>query len=165
MLWLALGAWAGARDRFVLLPLDNRPCNVLFVRQLAGIAQAEVMTPPDHWLGSWLNAGQCERFPEWLELQARPGDRLIVCSDMLCYGGLVASRSIDTPLELALRRLEVLSSLHRKGLRLAVLSTIPRLYLRTSEGQAPYEAALAGWVAQVEPGDSGLVGVFEVWLC
>ncbi len=164
LLWLALLAPAGARDRFLLLPLDNRPCNVLFVRQLAGIAQAEVVTPPDHWLGSWLNAGQSDRFAAWLLQQARSGDRLIVSSDMLCYGGLVASRNASTPVEQALQRLTVLSELHSRDLHLTVLSTIPRLYLRTSEGQAPYESALAEWAARAQAGDQGPPGVPEPWV-
>lgn len=130
--------------------MDNRPCNVLFVRQLAGIAQAEVVTPPDHWLGSWLNPGQCDRFGGWLREQARPGDRLIVSSDMLCYGGLVASRNAAVPESEALDRLEVLSDLRERGFHLEVLSTIPRLYLRTSEGQAPFETALATWAAKAD---------------
>ncbi|MBN9415646.1 hypothetical protein ABS71_10940 [bacterium SCN 62-11] len=138
------------RDRFLLLPLDNRPCNVLFVRQLAGIARAEVVSPPDHWLGSWLNPGQCERFAPWLKEQARPGDRVLVSSDMLCYGGLVASRNAGTPEELALSRLSVLAELHERGYHLEVLSTVPRLYLRTSEGQAPFETALATWAAKAD---------------
>ena len=164
MLWLVLMAPARARDRFLLLPLDNRPCNVLFARQLAGIAGAEVVTPPNHWLGSWLNAGQSDRFAPWLLQQARSGDRLIISSDMLCYGGLVASRNASTPIEEALRRLTVLSELHTRGLKLSVLSTIPRLYLRTSEGQAPYERALAEWAAHAEPGGQGPASVPDPWV-
>ncbi|MBT9588516.1 DUF4127 family protein [bacterium] len=147
---LLLTGLAVARDRFVLLPLDNRPCNVLFVRQLAGIAMAEVVTPPNHWLGSWLNPGKCEQFVGWLETTAQAGDTLIVSSDMLCYGGLVASRMASTPEQSALDRLECLKRLHQRGLRVEVLSTIPRLYLRTSEGQAPFETDLADWAARAD---------------
>ena len=164
LLWLLLGGPALARDRFVLLPLDNRPCNVLFVRQLAGIAMAEVVTPPNHWLGSWLNAGQCEQFGPWLQATAQPGDTVLVSSDMLCYGGLVASRTTSTSLPLALARLESLRELHRRGLRVEVLATIPRLYLRTSEGQAPYEKALAEWAAHNQLDSPPPVGVPQAWL-
>jgi hypothetical protein len=150
MLWLALAEISLAGERFVLLPLDNRPCNVLFVRQLAGIAMAEVITPPSHWLGSWLNAGNCSQFGDWLQAAARPGDTVIVSSDMLCYGGLVASRSAATPTDVAVARLEALRPLHRRGLRVEVLATIPRLYLRTSEGQAPFESALADWATRAD---------------
>lgn len=152
LLWfcLLLTLPAFARDRFLLLPLDNRPCNVLFVRQLAGIAQAEVVTPPDHWLGSWLNPGQCDRFAPWLSQTARAGDHLLISSDMLCYGGLVASRNAETSEQQALDRLSTLNDLHERGFHLEVLSTIPRLYLRTSEGQAPYETALATWAAKAD---------------
>lgn len=166
---LAIGLCATAsskpiRDRFLLLPLDNRPCNVLFVRQLAGIAQAEVVTPPDHWLGSWLNPGQCDRFPGWLREQAQPGDHLLLSSDMLCYGGLVASRNAAVAEAEALQRLAVLAELHQSGFRLEVLSTIPRLYLRTSEGQAPFETALATWAAKADRSSPPPPGVPPRWV-
>lgn len=156
--WL-LGMWltwtaaaAPEKTRFLLLPLDNRPCNVLFVRQLARIAGADVVVPPNHWLGSWLNPGNCLRLGEWLLANCRPGDTVIVSSDMLCYGGLVASRNASTSETEALQRLEVLDRLRQKrpDIHLEVLATVPRLYLRTSDPQAPYEAALAGWAAQVD---------------
>lgn len=152
------------RERFLLLPLDNRPCNVLFVRQLAGIAQAEVVTPPDHWLGSWLNPGQCDRFAAWLREQAQPGDLLLLSSDMLCYGGLVASRNAAVSETEALGRLGVLSELHQRGFHLEVLSTIPRLYLRTSEGQAPFETALATWAAKADRSSAPPAGVPARWV-
>ncbi|MBX3167991.1 MAG: DUF4127 family protein [Candidatus Eremiobacteraeota bacterium] len=153
-----------ARERFLLLPLDNRPCNVLFVRQLAGIAQAEIVTPPGHWLGSWLNPGQCDRFAGWLREQARRGDHLIISSDMLCYGGLVASRNAAVTETEALERLGVLAELQQRGFHLEVLSTIPRLYLRTSEGQAPFETALATWAAKADRSSPPPAGVPARWV-
>lgn len=151
-LTLTLPLWG--EPRFVLLPLDNRPCNVLFVRQIARIAQAQVITPPDHWLGSWLNPGQCERFADWLQEKPKAGDTLLISSDMLCYGGLVASRNATTSQAVALERLQVLEALHQRGFHIQVLAIIPRLYLRTSEGQAPYETALANWAARADSADS-----------
>lgn len=164
LLWLLAIAPVCARERFLLLPLDNRPCNVLFVRQLAGVAQVEVISPPDHWLGSWLNPGQCDRFADWLREQSHPGDSLVVSSDMLCYGGLVASRNAATPATKALDRLQVLRELHQRGLHLEVLSTIPRLYLRTSEGQAPFETRLATWAAQSDRSSPPPEGVPAAWV-
>ena len=54
----------------------------------------------------------------------------------------------------ALERLKVLEALHQRGLQVQVLAIIPRLYLRTSEGQAPYETALANWAAKADSPDS-----------
>lgn len=164
LLWLWVTLSACARERFLLLPLDNRPCNVLFVRQLGDIAQVEVVSPPNHWLGSWLNPGQCDRFAQWLREQPRSGDSLLISSDMLCYGGLVASRNASTPVSRALERLQVLRELHQRGLHLEVLSTIPRLYLRTSEGQAPFETILANWASKADRTSPFPEGVPSAWV-
>lgn len=148
LLWLP--AAAQRPHRFVVVPLDNRPANVLFVRQIARIAGAQVVTPPDHWLGSWLNAGNGERALAWAAETAQPGDTVIVSSDMLCYGGLVGSRNATVSQEQALARLTLLDRLRPRGGQLQLLATVPRLYLRTSEGQAPYETALATWAAHTD---------------
>jgi hypothetical protein len=142
ILWLILTSWVLARPKFGLLPLDDRPCNLLFVRQLARMVQVDVHTPPHHWLGTYLQPGQCERFEDWLLGSFSGNDQLIISSDMLCYGGLVASRSAATSLADARGRLEVLRRLP-STLNVQVLATLPRLALRTSEEQAPYEWALA----------------------
>jgi hypothetical protein len=152
LIWvlLCLPAVAQQPHRFVVVPLDNRPANVLFVRQIARIAGAQVLTPPDHWLGSWLNPGNGERATQWAGDTAQPGDTVIVSSDMLCYGGLVGSRNAAVSEQQALARLALLDRLKPRGGQLQVLATVPRLYLRTSEGQAPYETPLATWAAHID---------------
>ena len=153
-IWLTLTVSALAVPRFGLLPLDDRPCNLLFVRQLGRIAQVDIHTPPHHWLGNYLEPGKCERFEDWLVGSFATGDNLIVSSDMLCYGGLVASRNASTTLEQAQQRMESLRRLPRE-VHLQVLATLPRLALRTSEGQAPYEWAIS---------QGNLEGVPEQWI-
>jgi hypothetical protein len=146
LLWFLLLASAQARPRFVLLPLDNRPCNLLFVRQIGRIAQSEVVTPPVHLLGNYLEPGQPEALAEWLKHQLRPGDQLLLSSDMLCFGGLVASRQAATSLEQARQRLKLLEEL--RPYHVEVLATLPRLSLRTSDEQAPFERALHDWATR-----------------
>lgn len=143
-------AWAAPPPRFVLLPLDNRPCNLLFVRQVARQADAQVVAPPDHELGSFLNPGSCQRFPGWLEENLQAGDTAVVSSDMLCFGGLVGSRNALTTEKEALERLDVLRKVHAAGARLEVLATVPRLSLRTSDGEAPYETKLKNWAGDLD---------------
>jgi len=144
VLWLSLPGLA--RPRFVLLPLDDRPCNLLFVRQIGRIAQAEVIAPPKNLLGSFLQPGQPEELIDWLRHTVQPDDQLLICSDMLCYGGLVASRQASTPCQVALDRLQSLRQL--QAAHVQVLATLPRLSLRTSDQQAPYERTLHDWAAR-----------------
>ena len=142
----------------MLLPLDNRPCNLLFVRQLARQADAEVVAPPDHELGSFLNPGSCQRFPGWLEENLRAADNAVISSDMLCFGGLVGSRNALTTEAEALHRLEELRKVHGAKARLEVLATVPRLSLRTSEGEAHYERKLAAWAGDLDEGPATSAG-------
>jgi len=94
-----------------VLPLDDRPCNLLFPAQLARIGGWEVLLPPRELLGWFTRPGDCRGTSEWL--RACPADRFIVSLDMLCYGGLVAGRTSDVPREVATARLAVLRHLRR----------------------------------------------------
>lgn len=142
---LALPALAApqAPPTALLIPLDDRPSTLLFPQQIARIGGGLLRVPPRHLLGRAYTPGQPERLAEWM-LQHRDVERAIVSTDMLCYGGLIASRTSATPAEEALRRLQVLDGLGRP---VVAFATIPRLSLRTSDAQAPYERALHDWAA------------------
>lgn len=128
-----------AEPSVTLVPLDDRPCNLLFVHQLGRIGGARVESPPRYLL----HPGQPERVALWLA--GRKADFTLVSVDMLCYGGLVEARQAGTSLETARRRLRALDG--RSGPTTA-LAILPRLSLRTSEREAPYERALARWATR-----------------
>ncbi|MDQ3812405.1 MAG: DUF4127 family protein, partial [Armatimonadota bacterium] len=90
-----------------LIPLDNRPCNVRFPRQIAAIGGSELLTPPDAILGYFSTPGRPEELIHWLH-NVPPVEALLVSIDMLAYGGLVASRRPLVSQETALARLQVL---------------------------------------------------------
>ncbi|MDH4179318.1 MAG: DUF4127 family protein [Armatimonadota bacterium] len=110
-----------------MVPLDDRPCNRLFPVQLAPAAGWEVRLPPRESLGWFTEPGDCDAIADWLRKSA--SGRLVVSLDMLCYGGLVASRSPAAQLDLAMRRLDALRSLRRDRPDLAIyaFSLITRL--------------------------------------
>lgn len=145
----AWGAPAPPVPRAVFVPLDDRPSTLLFVRQIARIGGGWLRVPPRPWLGRGLTPGQPEPILAWLDGNVDRGcDTAILSADMLAYGGLVASRNAATPLDTALGRLDVLERLRRPGLRVEVFTIIPRLALRTSARQAPYEGRLAVWATK-----------------
>lgn len=133
--------WADGNE-IRLLPLDDRPCNLLFPEQIARIAGGRVVTPPRKLLGNYLMPGDREALALWLADSPGP---FLICSDMLCYGGLVASREAATSRVEALERLELLRRLPEPPV---VLATLPRLSLRTSDRQAPYEERLKAWATR-----------------
>jgi len=83
--------------------------------------------PPRDVLGRFTEPGDCEAIVQWLQEQET--DRLVVSLDMLCFGGLVASRTPDTERERALARLEALRTLRasRPDLTIFAFSVIMRL--------------------------------------
>lgn len=110
-----------------LVPLDDRPCNRLFPQQLAVISGWRLDLPPRDLLGWFTRPGKCDAIADWLlSCQA---ERLIVSLDMLCFGGLVASRRAAAGLEEAMRRLEALREVRRRraGVRLFASSNLMRL--------------------------------------
>lgn len=84
-----------------LVPLDDRPCCLVFPQRIAALAGAQVHVPPREWLGRFQEPGQVERLLDWLEQQPEPW---LVSLDMVIFGGLVASRRPDLSLEQALHR-------------------------------------------------------------
>jgi len=125
----------------LLLPLDDRPCNRLFPARLARIAGLTLISPPRELLGSFTTPGQPEALIEWMLGKARAAQAAIVSIDMLCYGGLIASRTPEVPLELACRRLESLRALKKSfpHLPLYAASVIMRLSITAdSPERLPY---------------------------
>jgi len=68
--------------------------------------------PPRENLGWYTQPGGCDAIADWLA-HCR-ADRFVVSADMLCYGGLVASRTPAVEVGLALRRLDSLRGLRRR---------------------------------------------------
>ncbi|MFA7484074.1 MAG: DUF4127 family protein [Vulcanimicrobiota bacterium] len=133
-----------------LVPLDDRPANLLFVEQIARIGNPteRLQAPPRSMLGRLYRPGQSDQVISWVKERIQPGDILFVSADMWLYGGLVASRTaaIDEPT--VLTRLRALEEIGGNGVRVHALATIPRLSLRTSDLQAPHETTLSKWAAR-----------------
>lgn len=129
--------------KIALLPLDDRPVNYDYPRQLAAIAGVEVLLPPREWLGNpWRNA-QHENLVEWLQRTGAAAEAVIVAVDTLVYGGLIPSRSMPVSFELAAQKLEVLSQLKaaNPGCPIYASSVIQRVSrANSSEEEKPYWA-------------------------
>ena len=80
--------------RIALLPLDERPVNITLPRQIAAIGGAELLLPPRRMLPDLRQPGRTDDLGAWLEAVAGEVDAVVVSIDMLCYGGLIAGRTI-----------------------------------------------------------------------
>lgn len=97
---LAVGFACGAPQRafadapaIAFVPLDDRPVTYQLPVMLGAIAGQSVRTPPRESIGTYLRPGDTQAIADWLHGDATHGvSALVASSDMVAYGGLVASR-------------------------------------------------------------------------
>jgi len=95
-------------------PLDDRPVTRQLPQMLGRIAGVRVAEPPRALLGNYLTFGKPDAIIAWLNSGvARRADAVVVSTDMLAYGGLVASRVPGVPYSDAYFRLQELRTLRR----------------------------------------------------
>lgn len=135
------------------IPLDDRPVNVEALPQLAAIAGLRVLTPPRALLGRFRKPGCPDALIDWLSTHLPIATGLLLSIDMLCYGGLVASRTPAVSQHQALARLTALESLLRHR-RVPAFATSVLLRQSTTVSD---EASLHRWRRLFElmalPGD------------
>jgi hypothetical protein len=141
-------AKTSAKTRVVIVPLDDRPATTQFAEMIGHIGNAEVVLPPRRLLGTFITAGDSEKISKWLlEYDFSNVDAVILSVDMLAYGGFMTSRLSQTPLDTALRRLEVIKQLKRKNPRLPVyaFNVVRRVALSAFAANRPFREKIARW--------------------
>ena len=114
-------------SRIALVPLDDRPGGLQEAQLIGAVADAEVIGPPRYRLGRFTSEGDADGIAEWLDsLDLTRVDAVIVSTDMLAYGGEIASRRPAPSQEKALRRIEALGRLkaRRKEVQVYTFSTL-----------------------------------------
>ena len=113
----------------VFVPIDDRPATAQFPQILGRIAGVQLLEPPAHALGNYLDPGDPGAILGWLAAPQPDGQEYVVSNDMIDYGGLVASRIPAVDLATARARLEALGSVRRRHSLAAftVFGTVMRL--------------------------------------
>lgn len=134
------------------MPLDDRPVTLQLPKMLGAIAGVHVATPPRPLLGNYLTPGDPAALLRWLEDEA-PSDAAayIVSTDMVDFGGLVASRAPGTPPYVAETRLRELAAFREQHSQaaFALFGTVMRL----APTGVPALGAAANFFAAGEPVD------------
>lgn len=100
--------------RTILIPLDERPCNVFFPQMIADTQESiTLITPPAEMLGNKKEPADTVLLCEFLEELAKTCDNMIVSIDMLLYGGLIPSRLHHLKEEEVISRLDILQRIKR----------------------------------------------------
>ncbi|GGA91986.1 DUF4127 family protein [Ornithinibacillus halotolerans] len=134
--------------KLVLVPLDDRPANVYFPQQVGNSAGIQVITPPKEIIGYFNTPGNSEEIVEWVLNNAEDADGFVLSSSMLAYGGLIASRTGEKPLDDALEGIEVIKELQERypNKPIYVYDTIQRLAISAlSEESLIYYNQIREW--------------------
>lgn len=142
---LCLAAALSRAEKVILIPLDSRPAVGQFAQLIARMASIQVIIPPSEMLGKFTVPGKPDQILNWLEQQPLSDvSAVIVSTDMVGYGGLIASRVSDTPAQLALERLNRLASFKRRhpNIRIYGMSAIMRLFPTSTKASASWRVPL-----------------------
>ncbi|PLR78688.1 hypothetical protein CU633_03805 [Bacillus sp. V3-13] len=132
----------------VLVPLDDRPANTYFPRQVGKSAGIEVVIPPKEMIGSFTSPGNGQRIGQWLLEHGKEADGFVISTSMLAYGGLVASRTGTKSLEDATADIQVIKKLKEMYPEkpVYVFDTIQRLAVTAiSEEYLKYYSQISEW--------------------
>ena len=121
--------------KVALIPLDDRPCCLDFPKKLGSIADVEVKSPPKEIIGKYLTPGSPQKLSEWIKNVSNDVDAAVVSSDMLAFGGLVASRELKISKEQAENNLKILREIREAApqLKIYLFSIIMRLSVTVTE--------------------------------
>lgn len=120
-----------------LIPLDSRPCNTAWVKDLGLIGNANVIMYPREKCGNLHRGAVLDDMIEWLKNNASKMDYLIISSDGLSFGGLIQARLAQIDLEETLKKLEVLKELKNTypHLKMYMFDTVMRTSITSSDAE------------------------------
>ena len=104
VLFLLLTTLAEASGRILFVPLDDRPVCLDYTVDTFRAAGWDIQTPPRDLIASFDHNGDPEKVYDWLESKAPGSSAIVVSSDSMIYGGLVASRTHKLSDELLMER-------------------------------------------------------------
>lgn len=131
------------------VPLDDRPVTAQLPEMLGRIAGVRIELPPDRFLGRYLQHGDPDAIGRWLVRRSRDpaGASIVVSTDMLAYGGLIASRVPGPSYADVDFRLRVLDAVRRNRPKawIAAFGTVMRLAPTGVPANSGFFAAFPAW--------------------
>jgi hypothetical protein len=112
------------------VPLDDRPVTLQLPKMLGAIAGVRVETPPRPLLGHYLDPGDPQALARWLRDESpRDASAFILSTDMIDFGGLIASRAPGAQAYVAETRLRDLAAFRaqRPHATFSLFGTVMRL--------------------------------------
>lgn len=98
-------------SRIIIVPLDERPCNYNYPRQLGEMTIHEVVLPPHKLMGYKKRSADIENLQNWILGEASNASAIIISFDMIMYGGIIPSRLHNENIETLKNRLAILNKI------------------------------------------------------
>lgn len=160
-LLLALVAGLARANRIILIPLDSRPAAGQFAQMIARIGAVDVRMPPYELLGQFVKPGSPDQILDWLEHQDLTDVTAIIAStDMVAYGGLIASRESSVSATEALRRIRRLATIRALApqAKLYAFTSTMRLAPTATRQNRAWRAMLTRYEELKELASTGVLG-------
>ena len=124
-------AEVGHGKKILYIPIDNRPCNLKQVVEVAEKLGYEIVTPPEEILGIGASdelLGKPDELWDWMEKNSYGVNAAVISTDAMIYGSLVASRKHDLSMEEIFARAEKFENYRKNfpALPIYAFSTIMR---------------------------------------
>lgn len=125
--------------KIVFLPLDERPCNLIYPEYIGAVSGLELVTPPEELLGNFKKAAPVEELWQWLLDNVEGASHVVISMDMIIYGGIVPSRLHHLPEDLCRERIRRLARLKElcPGMQIYAFQLITRAPARDGSGEEP----------------------------
>lgn len=125
------------KTKIVMLPLDERPCNMYFPERLFSQGDIEISRPKK--LGDKKKPADIEEIHKFIKKECKDADALILSMDTLLYGGLIPSRLHHEKQETLLARMEILKEIRKENpaLRIYAFQVIMRCPDYSSSDEEP----------------------------
>lgn len=119
--------------------MDDRPVNLEYVVDTVKAGGAEIVAPPLELIPGRTRSADPEKTWQWIFAVAPHADSMVLSTDSLVYGGLVASRTHQLPPGILRDRVERFRELKEKhpSLRLYLFGTIMRTPRMSAGGTEP----------------------------
>lgn len=129
----------GYAQSIMYVPFDNRPVSLDYMVDTVEKGGFEILVPPEEYLANRTKNADPDLLWKWVFAHANEVDSIVVSSDALIYGGLVASRTHDLPEYQLLKRVKNFQKLKEinSTVRIYVFSTIMRSPHASSGGVEP----------------------------
>ena len=124
--------------KILLVPLDDRPCNLYFPKILP-YSNQEVLITPKTIMGNKKKSAKIDKLKIWIKNNLSDCDYLVISLDTLIYGGLIPSRIHHTPLEELIFNLDFIKEIKTINPKLKVFAylTIMRTPNSNFNGEEP----------------------------